>query len=92
MGVRVHHDEAVGVNRYPPIVFTVFGLLVSTRMLAYYGLITEGQRRYLNEIYQDNPLLFDFVTKRILRHPTKGNGFPASVFMVNENLDGPVQR
>lgn len=79
------HHRLVNGSDYP---LPAINLLVSTRLLAHYGLITEDQRRYLNEIYQDNPLLFDFVSKRILRHPTRGNGFPAAVFMVNHNLEG----
>ena len=39
-----------------------------------------GQRDALNEIYDVNPLLFDFVLKRVLRDPETGNRLPAGVF------------
>ena len=43
-------------------------------------------RLILNEIYNFNPLLFDFVTKRIIKTP-QGNTFPTAVFMKHPKLN-----
>ena len=40
----------------------------------------------LKEIYDYNPLLFDFVLKRRLRLPGTSRRFPATVFMTNSGL------
>ena len=79
------HHRLVNGSDYP---LPAINLLISTRLLAYYGFITEEEKHLLNEIYQSNPLLFDFVVKRTLRHPTRGTRFPATVFMVNDALEG----
>jgi len=50
------------------------------------GLVTEGERELLNEIYDFNPLLFDFVFKRTVRLPGRERGFPPEVFMAREGL------
>ena len=49
-------------------------------------MITMEERGRLNEIYHYNPLLFDFVLKRTLRHPDTGARFPASVFELHPAL------
>ena len=51
------------------------------------GFITGEERGYLNEIYDYNPLLFDFVVKRTLRHPRTGQKLALSVFMANPGLE-----
>lgn len=48
--------------------------------LAEDGFITAKQVPLLREIYQINPLLFDFVLKRNLRLPHTDLGFPDAVF------------
>jgi hypothetical protein len=53
-----------------------------------YGLLTSEERGWLNEIYDYNPLLFDYAVKRTIRHPENGNRFPASVF--TDSGLGPV--
>jgi hypothetical protein len=40
----------------------------------------------LKEIYDYNPLLFDFVLKRTLKLPGTSRSLPASIFMVNHAL------
>lgn len=62
------------------------GLMVQTRALVDHGLITPEERQALNEIFKANPLLFDYVVKRTLRHPETGDRFPASVFLRNPHL------
>lgn len=73
------HHRLVNGSDYP---LPGINLLIMTRQLARLGLITAAERSYLNEIYGFNPLLFDFVVKRTLRHPTTGKRFPATVFML----------
>ncbi|MCB1159338.1 MAG: amidohydrolase family protein, partial [Leptospiraceae bacterium] len=51
-------------------------------------LITKKERELLREIYQVNPLLFDFVLKRSLRHPSSGNRLKPEIF---ENKEGIFQ-
>jgi predicted TIM-barrel fold metal-dependent hydrolase len=55
-------------------------LVVWTRGLVQLKLITPAERKALNEIWQANPLLFDFVLKRTLRDPRTGRRFAATVF------------
>ena len=43
-------------------------------------LVLLGLHRLLHEIYDYNPLLFDFVLKRPLRAPQTGERFAAEVF------------
>ena len=81
------HDRLVNGSDYP---LPAINVVVSTRILAFHGFITDQEKQFLNEIYRINPLLFDFVTKRILRHPTNGARFPAEVFMVNDKLESAV--
>lgn len=78
------HDRLVNGSDYP---LPAINIVISTRLLAYHGFITEIERDLLNEIYRVNPLLFDFVTKRTLRHPLHGNRFPPRVFMENPRLE-----
>ena len=54
------------------------------------GLLDEDDRELLNEIYEYNPLLFDYAVKRSIRHPETGTRFPASVFTGSDL--GPVVR
>jgi predicted TIM-barrel fold metal-dependent hydrolase len=55
-------------------------VVIQTRKLVKYGMITAQERKYLNEIYSYNPLLFDYVLKRTIRHPRTGKGFEGAVF------------
>jgi predicted TIM-barrel fold metal-dependent hydrolase len=55
-------------------------LVVWTRRLVQLGMISPGERRALNEIWKHNPLLFDFVLKRVLREPKTGRRWPATLF------------
>ena len=61
-------------------------IVISTGALARAGYITRAERTGLNEIYDYNPLLFDFVLKRTLKVPGAGQRLPASVFMANPAL------
>lgn len=77
------HERLVNGSDYP---LPAINILFSTRQLLRRGYITELERGYLNEIYDVNPLAFDLVLKRTVKHPTKGTRFPASVFMTREGL------
>lgn len=61
-------------------------LLIRTAKLEKLGFITTDERHALNEIYRYNPLLFDFVVKRTVRHPRTGQRFSPEVFMLPPKL------
>ncbi len=80
------HARLVNGSDYPiPAVNT----LVRTRRLAHLGYLTWAEREALNEIYDYNPLLFDFVVKRTVRHPETGARFSNAVFQAPEALLRP---
>jgi len=56
--------------------------VIWTAQLVRMGRITSAERRSLNEIFRRNPLLFDFVLKRILRDPKTGQRLSDHVFSV----------
>ncbi len=60
------HPRLVNGSDYP---LPAINALIRTRSLASDGFITSEERSALNEIYDYNPLLFDFVLKRTMRHP-----------------------
>ena len=76
------HDRLVNGSDYP---LPAINLLISTGVLVEQGFVTAEQRELLNEIYDFNPLLFDFVLKRTARGPN-GERFPPSVFMEHPAL------
>ena len=61
-------------------------ILIRTRPLVKQGYLTGSEGKCLKEIYDYNPLLFDFVLKRSLKHPRTGKRLPATVFMSNPSL------
>jgi len=71
------HHRLVNGSDYP---LPAINIIIQTRSLVKYGMITKQERKYLNEIYEYNPLIFDYVLKRTLRHPRTGKGFEAEVF------------
>lgn len=78
------HPRLVNGSDYP---LPAINALIRTRSLASAGFITGDERTALNEIYNYNPLLFDFVLKRTLRHPETKQKLAASVFMGNPGLE-----
>jgi len=54
--------------------------------LVKYGYLAPAAAGSLKEIYQYNPLLFDFVLKRALKLPGTDRRLPAAVFMTNRAL------
>lgn len=79
----LHHRLIYGSD-YP---LPAMNSLISTKLLSEAGYINKDEREPLNEIYKLNPLLFDFVLKRRLKHPkNKSISFPPSLFMLNKEL------
>ncbi|WP_243438202.1 amidohydrolase family protein [Fundidesulfovibrio soli] len=72
------HPRLINGSDYPLPAVDIF---MQPRVLWLAGFLTDRERRQLGEIYRANPLLFDFVLKRTLRHPKTGARFPASVFV-----------
>eukprot|EP01132_Coremiostelium_polycephalum_P000773 gene773-958_t len=75
------HNRLIYGSDYP---IPAVNLAVITTILANRHLITPDERDLVNEIYQYNPILFDFVLKRILKSPITGNQFNVSVFKENK--------
>jgi hypothetical protein len=78
------HPRLVNGSDYP---LPAINALIRTRSLARDGFITGEERTALNEIYDYNPLLFDFALKRAARHPQTNQKLAASVFMANPGLE-----
>jgi predicted TIM-barrel fold metal-dependent hydrolase len=77
------HERMVNGSDYP---LPAVNILIRTRPLVKHGYLTSSQGECLREIYDYNPLLFDFVLKRALKHPETSRPLPASVFMTNPSL------
>ena len=74
------HPRLVNGSDYP---IPAIHCLVWTGRFAKEGFITNEEKLLLDEIYGVNPLVFDFVMKRRLKHPQTGARFPTSVFVQN---------
>ena len=77
LGNTALHGRLVNGSDYP---IPAINILVQTSAFVDEGLITEDERAWLNEIYEYNPLLFDFVVKRTIRLPGRKEGFPVAIF------------
>lgn len=77
------HARLVNGSDYP---LPAVNVLFRTSDLVSAGFITARERLLLNEIYDINPLLFDFVLKRTLRHPETGNQLPPEIFLKHIDL------
>ena len=74
------HPRLLNGSDYP---LPAINVIIRTGELLELGYITEEERGYLNEIYDFNPLLFDFVVKRTVRGPN-GERFAPEVFYARE--------
>jgi len=74
---EIHH-RLINGSDYP---LPSINVVISTRKLEKLGYITKQERGFLNEIYDYNPLLFDFVLKRTIKSPQNKNKFDDSVFI-----------
>ncbi len=79
------HPRLVNGSDYP---LPAINMVIHTRKLASDGFITAEERKYLNEIYSYNPLLFDYVLKRTVKHPESGQRLSSSIFQLNPALEG----
>ena len=71
------YDRLLNGSDYP---LPAVNMLIRMRPLVRRGYITAEEGDSLKEIYQYNPLLFDFTLKRRLKHPETGRRLPSSVF------------
>ncbi len=78
------HHRLVNGSDYP---LPGINVILRTGDLVKDGFITEEERKYLNEIYDYNPLLFDFVLKRTVRHPVTKQRLSPEVFL-GKQLNG----
>lgn len=77
------HHRWVNGSDYP---LNALNIVIRTSQLRRLGFITADEARWLNEIYNFNPLLFDFVVKRTVRHPETGQRLGVEVFHVPPEL------
>jgi mannonate dehydratase len=77
------HERLVNGSDYP---LPAVNALIRTRPLVKRGFITATEGKSLQEIYDYNPLLFDFVLKRALKLPGTDRRLPANLFMTNPLL------
>lgn len=77
------HERLVNGSDYP---LPAVNLLIRTRPLVKQGYIDADEAESLKEIYDYNPLLFDFVLKRTLKLPGASKRLPAAIFMSNQSL------
>jgi hypothetical protein len=77
------HQRLVNGSDYP---LPAINVLIRTSALVKQGYISGDDRLCLNEIYDYNPLLFDFALKRTIKLPGSPKRLPAAVFMTNSAL------
>ena len=77
------HERVVNGSDYP---LPAVNLLIRRARSSSRVTSTLTKPDSLKEIYDYNPLLFDFVLKRTLKLPGTSKRFPASVFMTNSAL------
>jgi predicted TIM-barrel fold metal-dependent hydrolase len=77
------HERIVNGSDYP---LPAVNVLIRTKPLVKYGYITPADAASLRQIYDYNPLLFDFVLKRRITIPGTERRLPAAVFMTNTAL------
>ena len=77
------HERLLNGSDYP---LPAVNILIRTRPLVKQGYLSESEGQSLKEIYDFNPLLFDFVLKRTIKLPGTSKTLPASVFMTNLSL------
>lgn len=77
------HERLVNGSDYP---LPAVNVLIRTRPLVKQGYLTTAEGECLHEIYDYNPLLFDFVLKRHLKRPGTSQKLPAAIFMTNPAL------
>ncbi len=71
------HNRLVNGSDYP---LPTINPIIQTRRLVRHGFITEKERKILNEIFECNPLLFDYAVKRAIKHPVSKEKFLPIIF------------
>ncbi|HUN55850.1 MAG TPA: amidohydrolase family protein [Smithella sp.] len=74
------HARLVNGSDYP---LPAINVLIHTANFVKKGYITKDEQKALKEIYDYNPLLFDFVLKRTIRKPGSDHGFSPKLFINN---------
>ncbi len=77
IGTPSIHSQLINGSDYP---LPAINVVIRTSALVTSGHITAQERTLLNEIFDYNPLLFDFVLKRTIRHSTSSAQLPATIF------------
>jgi uncharacterized protein len=77
------HHRLVNGSDYP---VCAVNIVIQTSALVRQGFLTSEERRLLNEVYRANPLLFDFLVKRTVRHQESGARFSNEVFVAPAEL------
>lgn len=77
------HPRLVNGSDYP---LPAVNIVIRTLDLMKHKYITYKERDALNEIYKVNPLLFDFVLKRTIKHPISKKKLSPIIFMENPLL------
>ena len=77
------HDRLVNGSDYP---LPAVNFVIQTRALEKTGHITPAERGMINAIYHVNPLLFDYVLKRTIKHSKTGARLPPGIFMRHPQL------
>jgi len=77
------HERLVNGSDYP---LPAVNILIRTRPLVKLGFLSKSEGESLKEVYDYNPLLFDFVLKRTLKLPGTSKSLPPSIFMTNAAL------
>ena len=77
------HKRLIYGSDYPG---PAINIVINTSDLVKSSFVTEQEQLLLNEIYDYNPLLFDFVMQRTVKHPDTGARFSDSMFQKNEML------
>ena len=79
-------SRVVNGSDYP---LPAINILYRTGQYKDMGYISGEEAKALNEIYKYNPLLFDFVVKRTLKHPKSGVKLLNEAFMVPKEIGCP---
>ena len=79
------HGRLINGSDYP---LPAVNVVIRMKSLVKAGFLDPEQGGLLSEIYDYNPLLFDFVLKRTLRLSGTGQRFPAALFSRRPELNG----
>lgn len=77
------HSRFVNGSDYP---LPAINILYRTSQFEDLGYITTEEKKMLDELYNYNPLVFDFALKRALKHPKTGQKFMPVAFELPKSL------